>query len=92
MTASAESHPLFPRLDLRGWQGVALALLALAILAVLAFVIFQPIQVLPRMRLAPGFALIDQRWAALDQRGLARAVRALQFHHSRCQPPDCVQL
>ncbi len=30
------------------------------ILAAMAFAIFEPIQVLPRMRLAPGFALTDQ--------------------------------
>ncbi|NUQ39613.1 MAG: SCO family protein [Caldilineales bacterium] len=89
MTASVETPPLFPRLDLRSWQGVALALLACLILAVLAFVIFQPIQVLPRMRLAPGFALIDQDGRPLTNEDLRGQFVLYNFTYSRCQPPDC---
>ena len=33
---------------------------ALIILAAIAFAVFEPIQVLPRIRLAPGYLLVDQ--------------------------------
>ena len=33
---------------------------ALIILAAIAFAVFEPIQVLPRIRLAPGYLLVNQ--------------------------------
>ena len=44
-------HPIFK---------TALAIGGLIVVAVMAFAIFEPVQVLPRIRLAPGFALVDQ--------------------------------
>ena len=44
-------HPIFK---------AALAIGGLIVVAVMAFAIFEPVQVLPRIRLAPGFALVDQ--------------------------------
>ena len=44
-------HPIFK---------AALAVGGLIVAAVMAFAIFEPVQVLPRIRLAPGFALVDQ--------------------------------
>jgi len=40
------------------WEWVATGVVLLAILSVAAFAVFQPIKVLPRIRLAPGFILI----------------------------------
>jgi protein SCO1/2 len=47
--------------------------MVLLALGAMAFAIFQPIQVLPRLRLAPGYALVDQagdRVTSDDGRGL----------------------
>ena len=66
-------------------------------LGVMAFTIFEPIQVLPRIRLAPGFAMTDQagdRLTSEDLRGeivlysfaytrLRRAVRRTERHDAR---------
>ncbi|MBT8213703.1 MAG: SCO family protein [Acidimicrobiia bacterium] len=46
---------LFPR-----WARWVAATLGVLLVGVMAFAIFEPIQVLPRMHLAPGFALTDQ--------------------------------
>lgn len=51
---------------------IGLGLLILPIIGAMAFAIFQPIQVLPRISLAPGFSFIDADGARLtsdDQRG-----------------------
>ena len=51
----------------------ALSLVSVLVIAVMAFAIFEPVQVLPRMRIAPGFALVDQFGATLtseDGRGV----------------------
>lgn len=58
------------------------------VLGVLAFAIFEPVQVLPRMRVAPGFALVDQSgdsYTSEDGRG---AVTLYTFLPSGCDD-DC---
>ena len=45
----------FPR-----WLKVVTAVFVVFIGAAIAFAVFEPIQVLPRMRLAPGYSLVDQ--------------------------------
>jgi protein SCO1 len=70
-----------PRLPLtKLWYG----LLFLPLLAVLAFVIFQPVQVLPRMELAPGFTLIDQHGARFTNEDLRGKLTLYTFTHTRC--------
>lgn len=44
----------------RRWGIVILVITGLGLLGILAFAIFQPIIVLPRLDLAPGFSLVDQ--------------------------------
>lgn len=60
------------------------ALLALPLLAVLAFAIFQPIQVLPRMTLAPGFSLVDQEGGRLTSEDLRGRFVLYNFTYGGC--------
>jgi protein SCO1/2 len=59
----------------------------LLVLAVFAFVLFQPVQVLPRIRLAPAFALLDQEGHWLSNEDLRGQIVLYTFTYSRCLPP-----
>lgn len=52
--------------------------------AVMAFAVFEPIQVLPRIRLAPGFALVDQSGAALTSDATRGEVVLYAFGYGDC--------
>lgn len=69
-----------------GWLWAAPILLALA---VAAFSIFRPIQVLPRITLAPGFALTDQHGRTLTSEDLRGKIVLYSFTYTRCTDP-CV--
>ncbi len=60
---------------------------ALVVLAVIAFATFQPIKVLPRIRLAPGFVLTDQHGTTLTSEDLRGSVTLYTFTYGRCEPP-----
>jgi protein SCO1 len=64
---------------------------AAVVLAVLAFAIFQPIQVLPRIRLAPGFALVDQSGATVTSEDARGAVTLYTFAYAGCGE-DCAAI
>ncbi len=64
-------------------------LAAILLLGALAFKIFQPVQVLPRMRLAPAFAFYDQDGARLTNEDLRGKIVLYSFGYSRCPPDDC---
>jgi len=64
-----------------------IAMTALLVISAFAFVTFQPIQVLPRIRLAPGFALIDQDGKRLSNEDLRGQIVLYHFTYTRCQPP-----
>jgi protein SCO1 len=64
----------------RLWQG----LLFLPLVAVLAFVIFQPVQVLPRIELAPAFSLIDQTGARFTSEDLRGKLVLYNFTYTGC--------
>ncbi|NHZ72086.1 MAG: hypothetical protein GWP17_03260 [Aquificales bacterium] len=51
-----------------------------------AFKVFQPVQVLPRIRLAPGFALIDQAGERLTNEDLRSQFTLYDFGYTRCGP------
>ena len=73
------------------WMWVAGVTLATLVVSVLAFAIFEPIQVLPRIRLAPGYALTNQdgnRVTSEDHRG---AVTLYTFTYTEC-PGECFSL
>jgi protein SCO1 len=57
---------------------------ALVVAAVLAFAIFEPVQVLPRIRIAPGFAFVDQSGAAYTSEDGRGAITLYNF-----APADC---
>lgn len=63
------------------------ALLALFLIAVLAFVIFRPILVLPRITLAPGYALTDQDGNRLTNEDMRGKIVLYNITHTACEPP-----
>jgi protein SCO1 len=62
-------------------------LIGLVVLAALAFKIFQPVQVVPRIRLAPGFSLIDQDGERLTNEDLRGRFVLYNFIYTRCPEP-----
>jgi protein SCO1/2 len=84
ITAHPGEHPpvqRWPRVS--GWW-VWYGLAALLVAGAVAFKVFQPIRVLPRIRLAPGFALTDQSGARLTSEDLRGRFVLYAFAHSRC--------
>jgi protein SCO1/2 len=63
------------------------AIAALLILSAFAFKVFQPIQVLPRMRLAPAFNLTDQDGAPLTSETLRGQFVLYSFTYTNCPAP-----
>ncbi len=62
-------------------------LIGLLVIAALAFKIFQPVQVVPRIRLAPGFSLIDQDGQRLTNEDLRGQFVLYNFIYTRCPEP-----
>lgn len=60
---------------------------ALLVLSAFAFKVFQPIQVLPRMRLAPAFNLTDQSGQALTSESLRGRFVLYSFTYTNCPAP-----
>jgi len=63
------------------------ALIGLLVIAALAFKIFQPVQVVPRIRLSPGFSLIDQDGERLTNEDLRGKFVLYNFSFTRCPNP-----
>jgi protein SCO1/2 len=78
-TWAADTRP-----SLRLW----LALLSIPVLAVMAFAIFRPIQVLPRIALAPGYAFTDQDGERVTSEDMRGGLTLYTFSYSRCDA-DC---
>lgn len=53
-------------------------------MGVVAFAVFQPIKVLPRIRLAPGFAMVDQAGGTLTSEDTRGTVTLYTFAHAGC--------
>ena len=64
----------------------------LLLLITFGFVIFQPIKVLPRVRLAPGYILTDQDGVTVNNEQFRGKLTLYNFTYTRCQPPGCRQL
>lgn len=93
-TAQAQSDPTQPphlSFKLKGWHRLVVAIVGVLLLGIAAFVTFQPIQVLPRMRLAPGFSLSDQDGSRLTSDDLRGRFVLYNFTYTRCQAPACPQ-
>ena len=66
-------------------------LIALLVLGAIAFKVFQPVQVVPRIRLAPGFSLVDQDGQRLTNEDLRGYFVLYNFSYTRC-PENCSNL
>ena len=62
-------------------------LIGLFLLAILAFATLRPFQVLPRMALSPGFALMDQFGRQVTSEDLRGHLVVYTFTYSRCVAP-----
>jgi protein SCO1/2 len=71
----------------RGWKIGLITFASVVLLAVVAFVVFQPVQVLPRVRLAPGFTLTDQSGDRLTSEDLRGKFTLYSFTYTSCPPP-----
>ncbi len=69
---------------LRRWAKVLIGVFATVFVATLAFAILQPIKVLPRQRIAPGFSLTDQDGQPYTSESGRGAIALYAF-----QPLDC---
>lgn len=63
---------------------VTLWILGAVLTSVFAFAIFQPIQVLPRIRLAPGFALTDAHGGSLTSEDMRGSIVLYHFSYLSC--------
>lgn len=52
-----------------------------------AFAVIQPIQVVPRIRLAPGFSMVDENGNTLTSEDLRGSFVLYDFEYTRCPPP-----
>lgn len=57
------------------------------VVSVLVFAIFQPVQVLPRIRVAPAFHLVDQTGASFTSEDLRGRFVLVGFTYGDCTPP-----
>ena len=71
----------------RGWKIGLISFAAVIFLSVFAFVVFQPVQVLPRVRLAPGFTLTDQSGERLTSEDVRGRLVLYNFTYTNCPPP-----
>jgi len=73
------------------WWYVLPVLGVLAVVGVFAFAIIQPIKVLPRIRLAPGFTLVDQNGQRLTSEDMRGTVVLYNFLYTGCGA-ECDQM
>jgi protein SCO1/2 len=81
--APAPARPLLRR----PWFRAVMVFGLLLVLGALWFKIFEPIQVLPRIRLAPGFALTDQHGQRVTSEDLRGSVVLYTFSYAGCPEP-----
>ncbi len=62
-------------------------LFAIPLLLMIAFVVFRPIQVLPRISLAPGFSFIDQNGKRFISEDLRGRLAIYNFTYTGCTTP-----
>jgi len=70
-------------------RGLLYGLVALVAGGILAFATLQPVKVMPRVRLAPGFLLVDQDGQRLTSEDLRGQIVLYSFLYTRCHSPDC---
>lgn len=82
-----QADPTVVRRPHRWWMIGALSVLALLVLGAIAFAVFEPIQVLPRVRLGPGFVLTAQDGSSVTSEDLRGSVVVYNFTYGNCLEP-----
>jgi len=85
---SGGSRPFWRRYRFK-WLHLLYISLMLILALLMAFAIFQPIQVLPRVSLSPGFAFTDQDGNRLTNEDLRGKFVFYNFTYTGCQEPSC---
>lgn len=73
------------------WLKALAGVLVLVIAAAIAFAVFEPIQVLPRLRLAPGYALQDSSGSSFTSETVRGSVTLYTFSSVECDE-DCAAI
>lgn len=71
----------------RRWTTIVSVIGVLLIAGSLGFKIFEPVQVLPRIRLAPGFIMTDQHGDQITSEDLKGSVVLYTFTYTNCGDP-----
>ena len=77
-------QPAVERLVLPGWFRWGVGLFSVFVVAAIAFAVFEPLQVLPRLRLAPGYAMTDQTGAVVTSETARGSVTLYSFAGPEC--------
>jgi protein SCO1/2 len=80
-------HPFLNRVYQRVSRHLWILLFALPVLSVMAFAVFQPIQVLPRISIAPAYNFIDQEGKQFTSDSMRGSVVLYTFSYSQCTAP-----
>lgn len=88
VTASYPEQPR-PGLDNRKLIWLWLGLLAIPLIAVVLFAVFQPVKVVPRIGLAPGYSFTDMNGQRLTNEDFRGSVVVYNFTTTHCEAP-CV--
>ncbi|MBI5030881.1 MAG: SCO family protein [Chloroflexi bacterium] len=86
----AQGAGRLPQVRTYKWSWLFYGAIALVAAGIIAFATLRPIQVLPRITLAPGFALTDQDGHSLTNEDLRGQIVLYNFTYTRCQAP-CAQ-
>jgi len=86
-----QERQLLPNLGGLRLLYVVYASFGVLLLITAAFIIYQPIKVLPRVRLAPGFILTNQDGETMNNEQFRGKLTLYNFTYTRCQPPECRQ-
>ncbi len=81
----AQGAGRLPRVRTFKWSWLFYGAIVIIGSALFAFATFRPIQVLPRITLAPGFALTDQDGRSLTNEDLRGQIVLYNFTYTRCQ-------
>jgi protein SCO1/2 len=87
-----EERQLLPSFGSIRLVWIVYGVFGLLLAATFAFVIFEPIKVLPRVRLAPGYILTDQDGNTVNNEQFRGKMTLYNFTYTRCDPPECRQL
>jgi protein SCO1/2 len=70
------------------WMKILAGVFGVAIIGAIAFAYFEPVQVLPRIRVAPGYAMIDQNGESYTSESARGVVTLYTFAPTDCSTCD----